>query len=160
MVKEIPEFSGRYFVSDDGFVINKYGKNLKPSINPITGYCQVNLFRDGKPNMRYVHRLVATAFINKPAGTCEVNHKDGNKRNNAASNLEWTDRSTNMLHAYRNGLHKTTHIAAYTKYGEFVRTFDSVREAMAFCGVEYNAGISRCITGKVKTAHGYRWEYI
>lgn len=160
MIKEIPDFNGRYFVSDDGFVINNAGKMLKPHINEKTGYCQIGLYRDKKLYMNYVHRLVAASFVTKPEGTCEVNHMDGNKQNNAASNLEWVNRSNNMRHAYRTGLRKTAHIAAYTKSGDYVRDFDSVNEAAAFCGVSYNASISNCLIGKTRTAHGFRWEYI
>lgn len=160
MVKEIPGFEGTYFVSDEGFVLNKDKRRMRPCVNSRTGYCQLNLRKDGRPMMRYIHRLVAEVFLNKPAGTCEVNHKDGNKQNNAATNLEWVSRSTNMVHAYKNGLRKTTRIAAYTKAGDFVRAFDSVRDACNFCGVSYNAGISNCLIGKTRTAHGYRWEYI
>jgi hypothetical protein len=54
---------------------------------------------------RKVHRLVAVAFLGPaPAGRPEVNHLDGNKRNNRATNLEWSDRPGNMLHAYARGL--------------------------------------------------------
>jgi len=52
----------------------------------------------------YSHRLVATAFVPKVEGKDHVNHKDGNKLNNCASNLEWVTRSENMLHALDAGL--------------------------------------------------------
>ena len=52
-----------------------------------------------------VHRLVASAFVPNPSGHVEVNHRDGDKANNAAENLEWCSRSENMRHAYANGLH-------------------------------------------------------
>ena len=51
-----------------------------------------------------VNRLVALAFLDNPLGKPEVNHKDGNKRNNAVSNLEWATRSENELHAFATGL--------------------------------------------------------
>jgi hypothetical protein len=53
-----------------------------------------------------VHRLVALAFIPNPNNLPQVNHKDGNKRNNHASNLEWCDAFHNMRHCEALGLKK------------------------------------------------------
>lgn len=49
----------------------------------------------------FVHRLVAEAFVPNAHGLPEVNHKDGDKTNNACNNLEWVDRSANLIHAAR-----------------------------------------------------------
>lgn len=59
--------------------------------------------------MKYVHRLVAMAFVKGMVSGKEVNHIDGNKRNNAASNLEWVTKSENQLHAYKIGLRRPTY---------------------------------------------------
>lgn len=50
-----------------------------------------------------VHRLVAITFIPNPLNLPEVNHKDFNKLNNKAENLEWVDRNTNNSHAISGG---------------------------------------------------------
>lgn len=160
ILKEAVGFEGLYFVADDGSVYNSNMRKHKPHVHPVTGYSQQVLRKDGKQHMRYTHRLVAEAFIPNPDHLPEVNHKDGNKLNNAVSNLEWTNRSSNMRHAYHTGLRPTTKIAAYTKSGEFVKGFNSEKEAVEFCGVCYNAGISNCLRGKTRTAHGYKWKYI
>ena len=160
ILKEAVGFEGLYFVSDDGSVYNKKMIKHKHHVHPVTGYSQQILRKNGKQHMRYTHRLVAEAFLPNPEHLPEVNHKDGNKLNNTVANLEWTNRSQNMSHAYRTGLRTTTRVAAYTKQGEFVKAFDSEKEAAEFCGVGYNAGISNCLRGVTKTAHGYKWQYI
>ncbi len=67
-------------------------------------YCVVTAYVDGVQQHYYVHRLVAEAFIPKPEGASEVNHKDGNPSNNRVENLEWCSRSENAKHAFRTGL--------------------------------------------------------
>lgn len=70
------------------------------------GYKQVQIMRNNKRYTKYVHRLVAECFIDNPNNLPEVNHKDGNKANNAVDNLEWCNRSQNQRHAYKTGLIK------------------------------------------------------
>lgn len=80
-------------------------KTLKPHFK-LDGYCRVILYKDGKPNGKLVHRLVADAFVLNPENKQEVNHIDGNKQNNAASNLEWCTRKENNNHSVSIGLLK------------------------------------------------------
>lgn len=72
------------------------------------GYKQVQIMRGCKRYTRYVHRLVAECFLDNPNNLREVNHKDGNKGNNAVDNLEWCTHGANIKHAYQTGLKKTT----------------------------------------------------
>lgn len=65
------------------------------------GYMHVCLSKDGKPSTKRVHRLVAEAFIANPMDKPVVNHIDGDKTNNAVSNLEWATNSENELHSFR-----------------------------------------------------------
>lgn len=51
-----------------------------------------------------VHRLVAAAFIDNLFDLPQVNHKDGNKSNNHADNLEWCTNQENIIHAYQRNL--------------------------------------------------------
>lgn len=69
------------------------------------GYLHVGL---GKRRQDYVHRLVAAAFVDNPDELTEINHIDGDKSNNAATNLEWTTHRANLKHSYDTGLHPVT----------------------------------------------------
>lgn len=64
------------------------------------GYDRVRL---GDKQYR-IHRLVAEAFIPNPLNLSEVNHKDGNKKNNCVENLEWVTHQENIIHAVETGL--------------------------------------------------------
>lgn len=70
-------------------------------------YLHVSLSKGGNVKTWSVHTLVAFAFIPNPNGLPMVNHKDTNKVNNCADNLEWTTRIGNAQHAVANGRYKT-----------------------------------------------------
>lgn len=95
-----------YFVSEDGKIYSdKYKKRRELSQRRNRrGYLYVNLCKNGKYKSVSVHRLVAGAFLPKSPNKNDVNHIDGNKTNNNASNLEWIDKAGNIQHAFRIGL--------------------------------------------------------
>lgn len=93
----------RYTITEDGRIIsNVTGKVLK-SHTCKKGYHRVNLKGQGT---QLVHRLVASAFVENPDPNIfvQVNHKDGNKNNNKASNLEWVTNFMNVRHSVATGL--------------------------------------------------------
>lgn len=67
-----------------------------------TGYLSITLIKDGKRKNFYVHRLVAEAFIDNPYNKQCVNHKDYDRKNNKASNLEWVTPSENTIYSIPN----------------------------------------------------------
>jgi hypothetical protein len=117
--KDIPDYEGYYQVSNLGRVrscdrvvsgsrkgtpcdVKRKGRTLKPNFK--RGYLGVSLFSDGCAKTYTVHRLVAQAFIgDRPLGFV-INHKDGDRQNNAADNLEYCTQQENVAHAYRIGL--------------------------------------------------------
>jgi hypothetical protein len=78
-------------------------KILKNLENP-QGYYFVILYFGKIQKTKLVSRLVAQAFIPNPENKPQVNHIDGNKKNNYISNLEWVTAFENRNHAYKIGL--------------------------------------------------------
>lgn len=94
----------KYEIWMGGSIVNfKTGKALKPQDNG-RGYKKVTLSIMGKQIQRYIHRLVASAHCPNPENKPHVNHKDGNKANNASYNLEWVTPLQNSEHAIESGL--------------------------------------------------------
>lgn len=104
--RDVVGYEGHYQVSNFGrvksFWRHQVGKIITPQLNH-KGYLVVEL-RDGQSRkVKFVHRLVAQAFIPNPDGKPEVNHRDGGKFNNHVDNLEWVTRIENMNHAVQSG---------------------------------------------------------
>lgn len=78
-------------------------KLLKGSVN-VYGYPCVHLIKDGVVSGKFIHRLVAQAFIPNPESKPCINHIDGIKTNNDVNNLEWCTYSENNIHSYKIGL--------------------------------------------------------
>jgi len=98
---KVKEFGG-YDVREDGRVVGPRSE-LKPFMGR-GGYLKVCLSDNNRRRWVYVHRLVAECFIPNVHSKPEINHIDGSKLNNSASNLEWVTRSENNIHAFKNGL--------------------------------------------------------
>lgn len=114
--KDIKGFEGAYMISNTGKVMSIPRQGMKgnePILRKLSlthdGYVKVRLIYNGKDETRRVHRLVAEAFIPNPDNKETVNHIDGNKQNNNVHNLEWIDRSEQMIHAYKNNLKVPVH---------------------------------------------------
>ena len=87
--KPVLGFETVYSVSNYGRVKNnRTGVILKPVLQS-KGYYQVFLSVNNKCVHRFIHRLVAEAFLSNPNNYPQVNHKDENKANNCVWNLEW-----------------------------------------------------------------------
>jgi hypothetical protein len=95
MKKEIKGYEGLYSVDEKGRIYGKKGFEINPYDNGY-GYMVIDLRdKSGTKKHKRVHRLVAEAFIPNPYNLPEVNHKDENKQNNSADNLEWCTSSYN-----------------------------------------------------------------
>ena len=107
--KDIEGYEGKYQVSNLGNVksLNYKNSGKEQNIalcNDADGYLLVNLRLNNKVKTKRVHRLVAQAFIPNPENKPQVNHIDGNKKNNKIENLEWCTCEENQRHAWDKGL--------------------------------------------------------
>ena len=103
--RDIPGFPD-YQASDMGRIRSrKLGEwqVLRSTPHSRTGYLVVSPRVGGRYIARSVHRLVASAFLGEANGR-DVNHINGNKRDNSVENLEYLSRGDNHRHAYRTGL--------------------------------------------------------
>lgn len=106
--KSVPGYEGLYIVSNGGRV---YGVKKRKMLTPAVmskGYMMVTLWKENTQRSYLVHRLVASVFIKNPQSLPQVNHKDGNKFNNFASNLEWTTCQENIVHSVSIGTFKSS----------------------------------------------------
>lgn len=172
--KAINGFEGRYEVSNFGSVrglvsanngrrlLNKKPHILKAGDNK--GYCRVVLINEsGKRCNCCVHRLVAGAFL----GDCsnlEINHKDGNKKNNHVENLEICNQSWNTIHAYKLGLMKPCNNGLWKsikvfKDGVLLNTYTSIRGMCRQLNID-RSGVKRCLDGKTSLYKGYQFVLV
>lgn len=98
------ELLKHYTFNEDGTIFSRKGKSLSYHYCK-KGYARVNL-KDTKGRSRtyLVHRLIAAAHIPNPHGKPQVNHLNGDKRDNKAGNLEWVTNQENTDHAVVTGL--------------------------------------------------------
>jgi hypothetical protein len=104
--KNVVGYENLYLVSSFGRVLSLFknkNKILKQISHPL-GYMKVNLYKDKKMKTFFVHRLVAVSFLNNEKNKNEINHLDGNKKNNNLNNLEWCFGFENIRHAHDSGL--------------------------------------------------------
>ena len=89
--KDIRGFEEKYQISNYGHVRRKDNLSLLTLTfdKHGSGYQRCNLFNGIKDNCKYVHRLVAEAFLDNSRSKAHVHHKDGNKFNNHVENLIW-----------------------------------------------------------------------
>lgn len=159
--KDIEGFEGLYQVSNMGRVRSVFREGTKGGIIKqfvIDRYYKVHLYKNGKQTNFYTHRLVAQAFVINRDSKPEINHIDGDKLNNKASNLEWCNRQENMDHAYKNGLRQTKRIAQMLN-GIEINTYLNMNRASKETGIDY-ASIYRCCVGIIKSAGGYQWKVL
>lgn len=162
--KDIPGYEGRYQVSNLGRVKSLHYKRsnfarLLASVANRNGYCAVNLRdKDGRKKLVNIHRLVGAAFVPNADNKPQLNHINGNKKDNRAENLEWCTASENQSHSIKTGLRETTAVLQCSESGDVLNVWESVASAARSVGCTHMA-IIRCCKGQIKSCKGYIWKY-
>lgn len=184
--KDIKEYEGLYQISNLGNLISIKHNHIKPIVvRKNQRYLRVNLWKNGKYKTFSIHRLVAESFLPNPNNFPVVNHKDGNKLNNKADNLEWCTQSHNVKESYKLGLQKvftppmrenyipwnkgkkmsadyinknysTKRVNQYTMNNDFIKCWNSIAQAEKELKITH---ISMCCKNKRKSAGNYIWRY-
>ena len=181
--KPIRDFEGYYEVDADGNIysvkraitIEDHGKTYQKPVAEKklavckcnNGYVSVGLYKKGKGTHRWVHRIVAEAFIPNPHNYPCANHKDEDKTNNSASNLEWCTYSYNITYngaSKRAGKKRKGRQSPYretlTAHGKTKSTIEWAEES----GIKYTTLKKRLLNGWApeeavdSKLHKSRWE--
>jgi len=173
--KPVKYYKWQYEASSLWYIVSlkNWEKNILKSrwVGKKLWYQQVMLYRKWKTRQKYVHRLVAQAFIPNPEKKSEVNHKDWNKLNNNIENLERMTHDENIEHARVNWFYEWARkwkfwknnpaskaIIQLNKRWWYICDYVSMREASKNTWVPlYN--ISKCCRWITKIAWWYLWRY-
>lgn len=172
--KDIEGYEGLYRISSNGIiksldrVVNnnggydyRKGRVLKQDVDR-GGYMQIHLCKDGKRKTLKLHRLVAKAFpeiCGEWFEGCEIDHIDGVKNNNKATNLKICTKSENMrnpLTIIKISNSKKKPVLQYTQNEEFIREWDSASTAANELSISRSTIL---ISLKGGNTRKYKWVY-
>ena len=179
--KDIVGYEGLYQVSNLGRVKSlkrkvyagrnrmrwQYERILSNNKTNGNGYIVVSLNKESKSKNKYVHRLVAEAFLENPNNYKYINHKDQNTFNNNVNNLEFCTAQYNSTYhdahikrglKHRNNLANSKKVYQLDENENIIKEFPSMAEANRQLGTNHTS-IYACINGKQKHAFGYKWKY-
>ena len=149
-----------YEVSNLGRVRNiESGRVLKPRLHR-DGYLVHGLYGYDKRKFLFLHRIIATAFIDNPEEKPCVNHINENKLNNDLSNLEWCTVRENNVHGTRIkriAEKLSQKVIQLDLNDNILNVFKSMRQAERETGIEATS-ISACCNGKRKSAGRFKWR--
>lgn len=170
-MKDIKGFEGRYAITTTGKVYSYYLKDFLSPQYDETSYGRVHLSKDGTRYPKFLHRLVAEAFLPNPENKPTVDHIDRNPRNNNVENLRWATHKEQEKNKCQESRHQHTLDMVEKRKKKVamidvisrktLHIFSSTREAARFLEDENKASsIAKAANGKLNLAYGYIWRYL
>lgn len=164
-MKEITAFNLKplYEITENGEVWSKYKKDWMNIKEGKDGYMTINLVtKEGKYRTCGIHRLVLATYNPIPnMEEFQVNHKDGNKKNNHLDNLEWMTPKQNIIHSWENGLahHRgDSHGRATISENQAKEIIKMLKEGKKQSEIIKLMGCSRSVVAKI--AQGRTWLHL
>lgn len=161
-----------YWISTKARVWSEFSKSFICGSSLRSGHIDVSLRFNGRRVHRYLHRLVAEAFIPNPYGYPEVRHLDDDPSNNEVWNLAWGTQYDNVQDSIRNGhfrylsrddielanmIRRTPIVAVHLRSGKRF-FFDSQQDAARQLGVDQSS-IHQVIYGHKRSCNGYYFAF-
>lgn len=148
-----------YEIYENGDVYSYHSnKFLKPFIDK-DGYLRVTITYNKRYRKKFIHRLVAQAFIENPEEYSIINHIDGDKKNNWPENLEWCTHSHNTKHAYRTGLKKNTKgsesVLSKINKRDLPKLREDIKNGMSYEDISEKYQISTTLISMIKNGKRY-----
>lgn len=166
--KDIPGYEGRYQASNLGRIrslLDYHGRAqflvLSQQLNT-NGYYFVLLYKNNSRRFVAVHRLVCAAFHKNPNNYPCVNHRDENRYNNRADNLEWCTQKYNSNYGTRNKRisekANKKPVIQISYNGTIISYYQTISNAAKASG-STKGTIWGCCNGRYKESAGYLWFY-
>lgn len=164
---KIVDYRNLYQVSSYGRVrrIDRITRNKRRILNlglRKDGYCYVNLSANGIVKNYYVHRLVASVFLDNPENKPHVDHINTIRTDNRAENLRFVTQKENCNNpsTIKN---KSIAVVAYIN-DEIINIYDSVLSASKITGFK-QTNIYTCCNKKLKSCgkingNKVKWKYL
>jgi len=151
---KIKGYDNRYSISNYGNVISHIGKEKELcKLNHRDGYFFVRLSINNKQKNIFIHRLVAEHFIDNDLNLSQVDHIDGNKKNNNVINLQWITSKENTRKSQSKKVYQKT------LNGNIIKIWDGFGHIQEVLGLN-KGNIQKCCAGKKPTMYGFKWEYV
>lgn len=148
-IRVVPGYGGRYSVSDLGMVYSE-GEEMS-----LIGGRFVKLCSGGRVEKVDVAYLVARAFVGNAALRPYLRHRDGDRRNNSAENLEWVERRMEGRRGRPEGTGRN--VLQFDLEGRMLASYPSVPAAAQSLGISPDR-IRNSLAGRTSTVAG-EWTF-